>query len=184
VTSRLPWRTFPGSKWRKEAADYLYQKLGNRFAAFGNGWDGPYAHGAIPFTEQWKAYHAARIAIGINNLHAAYYFSDRFPICLSTGVIMVHNYEQGIDEVFRDVGYPYFFQTTEQAWSMIESLLRMSDEELDSLAKVFKQFSLERLSIKCTLQYMIEVLKDYKTARETGAPVYVRPNLWIKAARF
>ncbi len=181
ISSSIPWRAFPGSRWRKELAKYLFRKLGPRFAVFGCGWRGKYARGPIPFKEQNQIYHASRIALDVNNLSARYYFSNRLPIALSSGVIVVSNHEEGIEEIFSQLQNPVFFKTTEEAWDIIERLLAKDQDELDDMVLEAREFALSRLTMTDIMKYMISVLQSYKLAQDKkkGDAVQVTVNPWI-----
>ena len=181
ISSKIPWRTFPGNRWRKQLAKYLFKKLGPRFAVFGNGWQGKYSKGPIPFKEQNKIYHASRIALSVNNLHAKYYFSNRLPISLSSGAIVVSNHEEGIEEIFNQLQNPVFFRTTEEACDIIERLLAKDQDELDDMALEAREFVLSRLTMTDIMKYMISVLQSYELAQDKrkGNTVQVTVNPWI-----
>lgn len=184
VSSKIPFKTFPGSRLRKKVADHFYQKLGDRFAVFGNGWNGKYAKGPIPFEIQNKIYHSSKVTLGVNNLHANYYFSNRLPISLSSGTIMVHNYEKGIEKVFEEIEYPYFFRNIQEAWNITQNLLKKSQNELDGIAKKYRQFSLNNISTYKNLKYMIAVLDDYHLKIINNSNLPNRINPWIKTFQF
>ncbi len=178
ITSKIYFKTFPGSRYRKKIADYLYEKLGDKFAAYGNCWKTPYAKGSIPFEEQYKAWQSGRISVGINNLHADYYFSNRLPISLSSSVIMVHNYEPGIDKIFKRINYSYFFRNKEELWEKIKLLLSKPQKELDKQVEVYRKYVINNISMYKNLSFMIDVLEDYHKNRKCGIPI--RQNPWTK----
>ena len=178
VMSKLPWRIFPGARWRKELADFFYEKLGPRFAVFGAGWKGPYSKGPIPFTEQSNVYHSSRIALGVNNLHARYFFSNRLPIALSSGVPVVHNYESGYEVIFKPIEKHNFFETTSEAWRITKNLLDKDQSELDVIGLGAHRFALDRLTMKKNISYMIDVLRSYKLGQKKGNKIEVSVNPW------
>ena len=181
VKSRIPWRTAPGSRWRKEVAECFFKKLGDRFAVFGNGWKAKYGKGPLPFSEQVNLYHSSRMALGVNNwLGPRYYFSNRLPIALSSGVPVVHNYESGYEELFKPKENFFFFKTTSEAWHMTKQLLDKDQSELDRIGMKGYKFALERLTRTEIMRYMIGVLKDHKLAQEEGKELEIRSNPWIK----
>lgn len=179
VKSRIPFKTFPGSRFREQLARYFYKKLGSRFAVFGGGWKGEFAKGKIAFHQQNKIYHQSRLVLGVNNLHADYYFSNRIPIALSSGVLIVHNYEKGVEQIFQENSYPYFFRDKKEAWKISAGLLAKPQEELDMIAFKYREFVMEKLTMTCILKYMIEVLKDYKNRRDGNPVRFSRNNPWI-----
>ena len=184
VRSLFPWKTMPGSRWRKEMVNYLEKKLRSSFAVYGAGWSGPCAKGPVNFKEQDKLYHGSRIAIGVNNLHARYFFSNRLPIAMSCGIPILHNYESGMDEIFNVGIRQYFFKDTNEAWEKIRILLSKDQSELDSIGLMMQEFSFRYLTITEILKYMISVLRDYELARGGKKAVQIRPNPWIKVPRF
>lgn len=182
VTSRIPWRTAPGSRWRKELAEFFFKKLGDRFAIFGYGWRTKYGKGPLPFSEQDNLYHSSRVALGVNNaLGARYYFSNRLPIALSSGVPVVHNYESGYEEIFKPAEDFFFFKTTSEAWNMTKQLLERDQKELDEIGLRAYKFALERLTVTDIMRYMISVLRDHRLSKEDGKEIEIRANPWINA---
>jgi hypothetical protein len=184
IRSSVPFKTFPGSRYRKKIADCFYDKLGERFAVFGRGWKGKYAKGPVSYEKQSEIYHLSRLSIGVNNLHSDYYYSDRLPISLSSGVIMVHNYEKGIDKIFEDIGYTYFFKDIFGAWKITEALLEKQQSTLDSIACKYSEFALKKLSMYTNLEYITAVLKDLREARIKNKILVDRVNPWIGNIRF
>lgn len=182
VKSRIPWRTAPGSRWRKELAEYFFKKLGKRFAVFGYGWKAKYGKGPLPFPEQVNLYHSSRVALGVNNwLGPRYYFSNRLPIALSSGVPVVHNYESGYEEIFKPVENFSFFKTTSDAWNITKQLLEKDQKELDEIGLKTHMFAMNRLTATNIMRYMISVLMDYNLAQEKGKEVEITANPWINA---
>lgn len=178
---RNPFNPFPGTKFRKNLAKLFYEKLGNKFAIYGNGWKGPFAKGPVIFEKQNEVYHSSRIVLGVNNWRADYYFSNRLPITLSSGALIVHNYEKGYDEIFKKSGYNYFYNTVEEAWKIAENLLQRPQEDLDLEALAYRNFALNEFSMYKKLNYIFEVLGDIKLSSEQGNKVSERKNPWIKA---
>lgn len=182
--SVIPGKTMPGARWRKEIVKCLERKLGGGFAVYGEGWKGPCAKGPVPFTEQSDIYHKSRLAIGVNNLHAKYFFSNRLPIAMSSGVPIVHNYELGMEEVFNPEIRKLFFRDTKEAWNNIRILLDKDQSVLDSIGLMMHGFSLQYLTIFEIMKYIVSALRDYNLARNGKRMVQVRPNPWIEVARF
>ncbi len=179
IRSWFPFKTLPGSRDRKEIADFFYKRLGERFAVFGNGWKGKYAKGPIPDEKQGEIYQSSRVSLGVNSLHSNYYYSNRLPISLSSGVIMVHNYEKGIGKNFENAGYKYFFKYITDAWKMTESLLQKSQSILDSIAGKYREFALKRLTVYRNMEYIIAILKNVRDARIRNSNEAQRLNPWI-----
>ena len=182
VESRIPFKTFPGSRLRSKLADLLRKKLGDRFVIFGQGWMNPSAKGVLEFDKQSDIYEDSRVMLGVNNLFADYYFSNRLPIAMAAGIITVHNYEKGVEEIFRGEQPPYFFRTIEEAWDIIKKLLDKDQQELDEMAMNSQRYALSSLTTESILIYMLEVLDNYKRSGN-GLPMNELPNPWINACR-
>jgi hypothetical protein len=184
VSSKIPWRTAPGSRWRKELAEFFFKKLGNRFAVFGHGWKTGYGKGPLPFDEQVNAYHSSRMGLGVNNaLGARYYFSNRLPIALSSGVPFIHNYEAGYEEIFKPIEDFCFFRTTSEAWNMTKQLLEKDQSELDKIGLKAYKFAVNRLTATDAIRYMISLLRNHRLSKEDGKEVEIRANPWINAPK-
>jgi len=184
VTSRIPWRTAPGSRWRKELAEYFFKKLGKRFAVFGYGWKAKYGKGPLPFSEQVNLYHSSRMALGVNNwLGPRYYFSNRLPIALSSGVPVVHNYESGYEEIFKPIEDFFFFKTTAEAWNMTKQLLGKDQAVLDDIGRRGYRLALSNFTIDKIICYILEVLASYQRDRQDDSAPIAVSNPWINIGR-
>lgn len=176
ISSRIPFKTFPGSKLRREIADLLFMNYDNKFELYGYGWGNrSYLKGIVPFERQGEIYNYSKISVGVNNLHAHYYFSNRLPISLTSGRIMVHNYEPGVEEIFADIGYPFFFKSKSELLEIIKKLLNYSDVELNNICSKYREFAFQKLTMVFALKYII------KTAYEKiNNDKMITPNPWIK----
>lgn len=172
---RIPWKNLPGFYWRRRLVDLFYNKLGSRFAVFGQGWTGSYAQGMIPYERQASVYHSSRLALGINNFHGEYYFSDRLPNAMLSGVPIVYSYEYGYEEIFPDDFLNCFFKSPEEAWDIAYRLLSKPQMELDLLGQKMSAFAMEHLSVYRIFEYIVEVGNDLKKSRAIRFP-----NPWIK----
>ena len=170
--SRVPFRTMPGCRWRVAAVRLLERRLGSRFAVFGTGWSGPSAQGPTPYPEQGAAYQSARIAVGINNLHAPFYFSDRLPIALSSGVFMVHNRERGLGRVLpSEIRDAMFGHGDDELWAAVKHALDADNDDLRNAELRARAFVLENLTTYQTLRYVKDVLTEIAHRRGWPAPV-------------
>ena len=178
--SKIPFKSFPGGAERVKLAMSMHKLLGDKFAVFGKGWKGmDFCRGPVAFGEQGTMYGRARIALGNNNLHASYYFSDRLPIALGSGVLMAHNYEEGIESPFADIGYNLFFKDVQQARQLVRNLLETSQDEIDKTALRYSTFSLQKLTMEFCMKYMVDVMKScYFSNSRTNIPAEIT-NPWL-----
>lgn len=182
--SRVPFKTMPGCRWRAEAVGELERRLGSRFAVFGEGWSGRCAQGSIPYRDQGAVYQKARIALGINNLHAPYYFSDRLPIAMSSGVFMVHNREPGFEELLPEpLCRAAFSRERDAMWRAVERALEMDDDARRRVELAGREFALATLTTYDAFAYMVAVLEDRRRRGAAAAQAAPIANPWLRAAR-
>jgi len=179
--SRLFWRIFPGIKERVEIAEFLYDKIGDRFAMFGSGWKGPYAAGPIPFDNQIDIYHQSKITVGVNNLHAKYYFSNRLPIAMSCGIPVIYGYELGFEDLFPPEQGIFTFKTLDECWKIVSFLLEQELPILNKIGKKAHKYSLDHLSIINVLKYMCKSLDSCVTENAKKNIVVPKLNPWVNS---
>ena len=124
ITSRNPFKiTMAGTRFRKEIVEKFSKKFMNKFAVFGNNWKVDSAKGPVPYTAQHKIYSRSRIALSVNNYSGQYYFSDRLPIAMLSGIPIVHNYEKNIEKLFEKCDGVKFFKSLEDAFKQCQEFL-------------------------------------------------------------
>jgi len=178
-TSRIPLKTMPGARWRGQLVAMLEGKLGRRFAVYGHGWRGPCAHGPVPKEGQAEVFARSRATIGNNNLHAAYYFSDRLPTAMSCGAVTLHSWEPGFDQVFGHDAPLRFFCSTEGAWEAVRRVLETDDADLEKERLRARDLALARFTISHVQDYIVEVMRELWQARRTGVSPRVVLNPWL-----
>jgi hypothetical protein len=183
VRSRIPLKTMPGARERERLVALFTRRLGRRFAVYGHDWTGLSARGPIPFLEQGRAYRSARLVLGDNNLHAAYYFSNRLPIAMSSGCVVVHNWEPGLDTVFTEQPPFHLFRTREQAWQTVSRLLSLDDAELDEQRSVAHDLAVGGFTMYHVQEYMLRVLERRRQARDGHENADHVSNPWLGRER-
>jgi hypothetical protein len=179
VTSRAPLKTMPGARQRMRLVQLFEKKLGNRFAVFGSGWKGQSAQGPISFVDQGKAYAAGHVALGNNNIHAACYFSDRLPIAMSCGSIVVHCHEAGFDDVFGHDHPLWLYHDAHQAWLAARRLLETPDADLQASRLRGRDLALGRFTMLHVLDYIVAVMAEVSRRNGQRSGVSVTTNPWI-----
>ena len=134
VRSRVPGKTMPGAKWRADVVRVFEREFGHEFAVYGDGWNGPSARGPIPFDDQRRAYSSSRIALGVDHLRYAHFFSNRLPNAMACGVPIAHGRNPGFDNLFPGWMQGQFFESTAEAVGVARHLISMSNEELMTIA--------------------------------------------------
>lgn len=179
AASRIPLKTMPGAVWRRRIVKMLERKLGRRFGVFGYGWNGPCAQGPIPHDRQGEAYARSRSSIGVNNLSAAYYFSDRLPVSLTCGAVTLHNWECGLDQVFGQDAPIRFFRTTDEAWKAVRAVLDADEVDLRHERLLGRQLALARFTFTDVQTYMVDVMREIWQSRRVNLPPRTITNPWL-----
>jgi hypothetical protein len=179
ISSRVPFRDMPGAVLRRRLVKMFQQRLGKRFAVFGNGWRGPSAQGPVAYDGQAEVYGRALASLGCNNWFTRYYFSDRLPISMATATPTIYYEDQGYDEVFGRHPGVYWFQDLEMAWKKFADVLRDPDTALANGTRARTIVS-SRFMTYHTIDYMLDVLAAHADARETGTHIRSVANPWIE----
>lgn len=162
ITSRIPFFRIPGAREREALASKLAERLGGRFAIFGNGWEGfPCARGAIPFHEQENAIRNAWLSIGWDHFDKTpFYFSDRLPISLLSGIPHITNYQPGYEKLFLDGHHLFFASSVDNAVDMVSYLLSQPRNYLIDVGRQAQEWT--RLNLTSTVVYksMVEKIKE------------------------
>ncbi len=179
--SRNPFRiTLPGTQFRKVIVKTLSEKYEAKFAVYGNNWSGSSAKGVIPYLDQHNIYSKSKITISINNDNAKYYFSDRLPIAMLSGIPVVQSYEEGFDKLFYGCGEIRFYKSLQEALEQCEALLKKSDDELNEIGKKLLEYALKNFSVKLAFHYMINVLiEKYSLKNISNSHIYIK-NPWLE----
>lgn len=124
-------------------------------------------------------YARSRAAIGTNNLHAAYYFSDRLPVSLTCGALTMHGWETGLDRVFGPDAPIRYFRNTNEAWDVVRRVLESDEADLQEERIRGRNLALSRFTFAHVLGYMIAVLHELRQSRLGGTAPQALPNPWL-----
>jgi len=129
-SSRLPFKSIPGSRRRSELVRALTQRFGKRFAVYGRGWRGPSARGPLDYSDQEEAIQSAWISTGWDHYTAeSKFFSDRLPIALASGTVHVTSSHPGYSDIFaKDLGFIYHERSVRHIVKRIERLFSSCDD--------------------------------------------------------
>lgn len=129
-SSRIPFRSIPGSKARVQLVRELSRRFGSRFAVYGRGWSGPSAKGPLDFLDQEAAVQSAWISANWDHYPSERrWFSDRLPISLAAGTIHVTSAHPGYTEFFgKGLGFLHYEKSVSDVLRRIEKVLDTGDE--------------------------------------------------------
>jgi spore maturation protein CgeB len=164
ITSRNPFRiTMDGTKLRKQIVNEFCKNYKNKFAVFGNNWKGNCARGPINNLEQHRVYSKSKVTISINNSSGKYYFSDRLPIAMLSGIPIIQNFEEGFDKLFKKCNSIIFFKRLEEGIEKASELLLKPQEELNEIGNNLNIYAKKYFTANFIFDYIIKVLISKKT---------------------
>jgi hypothetical protein len=149
----------PISKQRIRLARKFAQYFGSRFAVFGNGWpSGTNSAGPIPFAHQAATIQTSRMSV-IWELYPDYtfYFSDRLPIALASGVPFVTNGRTGYEVIFAKVPGIYLVDTIEAAVDTAMYLRSLPIEEIAAIGLAARAWAFENLEARVVFRKAMEI---------------------------
>jgi len=176
VRSRV--RRIPGARERANLVAHLQRRYGSRVAIYGEGWKGIGTRGRCSFSEVPEIYARSRVAVGIDHVSGAYYFSNRLPIALAAGVPLAQKSFIGRKEILAGMDSSQFFDRVVSADGAIDWLLERSDHELRELSDHERQLAVLSLGCDVILRYLLDVAGSVLARSGTRAV----PNPWLGAA--
>jgi len=164
---RYPLLRIPGTKERYLLAEKLYRVLGDRFAAFGNGWPmRPYAKGQLDFGQQTETIRKCWVSICYDRCPAnAYYFSDRLPISLMAGVAHVTNYKPGFEHMFRNGVDIFHAETIDGMVAATQYILSLSIDERIAIGMAGAEYARKHLDSDFVFRQLIRRCVEELTMR-------------------
>jgi hypothetical protein len=150
VRGRIPFiDTFPGAKNRIKTVRLLGDAFGDRFAIYGNGWDGFIgARGPLPFDQQEKIIRDSWLSVCWDHFEKTpLYFSNRLPISLASSVGHVTNYKPGFELFFQNGKHLVWAGTPEEMVDNIRCTLSQGTEHLISLGANGRKLAQIKLTV-------------------------------------
>jgi hypothetical protein len=168
VTSRLPGRRLPGARARERLAGELHRRFGERFALFGDNWERyPFDRGPVPHDEQDGANRSAFVTVGWDHFpRTPFYFSNRIPVALASGVPHVTNYQPGYEELFPDGCGLLWGRSVREVADKVSALLDRPRSELVDLGIEAGKFARRRFSEQSRDRAVVAELAQLREERE------------------
>lgn len=155
VSSRIPFKTMPGARYRARIVDRLMKRYGSRVAVFGSGWHGPSAQGPCSFDEQVAVYRSSLMTVGVNNSTYPYVFSNRLPVSLACGIPMLYRANPGFGEVFSAELQDRFFADETELLAGIDRLLSADAATLERMSLANRHFFETNLSRNAVSRFVV-----------------------------
>lgn len=149
----------PGWKNRFQAAERLSALLGDRFALYGRGWDGiPSARGELAFLKQEEAIRESWLSAGWDYYdRTPFYFSNRLPIAMLSGVAHITNYQPGYEVMFQHGRELCYVRTVDEMIDMTRYLLSMPCELLIEMGLTGQQYVRDYLATEKVFRNIIRI---------------------------
>lgn len=163
IKSKIPGVIYPGSDKRIEVARKVSKKFGKKFALWGKGWGNLIsAKGYLPYDQQEKAIRSAWISINWDHFdRVPYYFSDRLPISIATGVCHITCYHPGYEDIFKKCeGGLYFAKKPDEVIDIAEYLLSLPRKQLIEEGQKAGEFAFSYMEAKVVYRRMMEVILE------------------------
>lgn len=161
LIQQIPPLRFPGIFEREQFALKLYNHFGDHFKLYGRGWEKyPFSARILPYDEQEIALRQHLISVNWDHFpDTPFYFSDRLPISLISGVAHTTNYHPGYELLFKNGEQLVYYQTIDDAIDIIDWMLCQPEKYLIDMGFAGEQFARKNLTANIVYKHMIEIIK-------------------------
>lgn len=160
----VPWGRMSGAYLREQAVRALGRVWGTRFGIYGNGWEGFIGNcGPVPFSQQFSALRRGWLSVGVDHFpDVPFYFSDRLPISLLSGVGHVVHFHEGYDALFENGNQLLWARDVDELVDVTRMAISMGPDYLNELGGRGRQFALETLVSTVTYGRMIKYMSGLR----------------------
>ena len=153
----------PGWKNRWQLAERLSDLLGDRFALYGRGWDGiTSAKGELAFLKQEETLRESWLSVGWDYYDdTPFYFSNRLPIALMSGVAHVTNYQPGYEIMFQNGKDLCYAHTVDEMIDQVCYLLSLPRSRLLEIGLAGQQYAKINLATENVFRNIIQISAYY-----------------------
>jgi hypothetical protein len=159
---QVPPLRLPGILEREQFALKLHNHFGDRFKLYGRGWEKyPFSSGIVPYDEQEIVLRQHLVSVNWDHFpNTPFYFSDRLPISLISGVAHTTNYHPGYELLFKNGEQLIYYQTINGAVDIIDWMLCQPDKYLIDMGHAGEQFARNNLTANIVYKQMIRIIKN------------------------
>ena len=146
------WRMIkqPQSDKRVALARGLTRLFGDRFASFGNGWpSGTNCKGPLPYENQREVLQQSRMSV-IWDLYPdfTFYYSDRLPIALASGIPFITSNHLGYNIILKDVPGLFTVSSVDEALDTAVYLRSLPLEDIADMGVRAREWMLSNLEAR------------------------------------
>ena len=153
----------PGWKGRWHVGKRLNDLLGKRFAIYGTGWDElPSAKGNLPFLKSEEACRDSWLTVGWNYYdQTPFYFSNRLPMALLSGVAHVTNYQPGYEIMFENGKNLCYAHTVGEMVDIVTHLLSLPRDRIIEIGLEGQEYAKNNLSHEIGFKNIIRISSEF-----------------------
>jgi hypothetical protein len=166
----------PGSMQRVRLARGLQRLFGDRFAVFGRGWPAnTNSHGPYPYAKQAKILQQSRVSV-IWELYSdhTFYFSDRLPIVLGSGIPFITIRHGGYDALFSRTPGLFCVDTIEDVLDTALYLKSLPSEEIAEMGRAARNWMLENLETRVVFRRAFDICRREWQSKQYGIGVIAK----------
>lgn len=187
IGNRLPGLTrrlhLPANVERERLVRRLERLLGTRFEVYGANWTGACARGRILYDQQETTQRQAWLGINWDNVRGVpYYFSDRLPVSLLSGVAQVTSYQPGYEHLFRDGEHIVFARTLDEVVDRVDFLLSQPVSLLIELGLAGQALARARLVAEVVYPELVRKAFGLCAAQTSKTGIEVAPLARVAAS--
>jgi hypothetical protein len=172
IRSRRPFASLPGVKARTKLVAALNEEFKDRFALFGQGWDGiACACGSIDFFKQTEAYRESKVAIGLPNFFDIDYYESNRPFnTIASGIPYVSGYSPKFDQILKEGVHCHYFKTPQEAVDKVKWLLSLPDQQRIEMGLKAADYVRSNHTVRHRMEILMTTLEGVWAHKHLGAP--------------
>lgn len=161
IAKMIPPLSFPGARQREQFAQRLYKKIGKHFKVYGSGWEKyPFSKGIVHYDNQEQVLRQHLLSVNWDHFpDIPFFFSDRLPISLLSGVAHATNFHPGYELIFHNGEHLVYYHTINDAIDIIDWLLCQPNKYLVDIGYTGEQFARKNLTTDIVYRQMIETIQ-------------------------
>ena len=172
IARRFKVLKHPGSRERVKLAQGLQRIFGNRFACFGKGWPRHANNlGALRHVRQSEVIQSSRMSLMWEHFpDYTYYYSDRLPIALASGVPFITSTRPGYDILFPDVPGLFHVKTVKDALDAAVYLRSLPLSLIEEMGAGARAWAIANLDARVIFRRIFNTCLDvYRERQRAGA---------------
>jgi hypothetical protein len=162
IIKMIPPLSFPGSLQREQLALQLFKKFGEKFKVYGSGWGKyPFSAGVLPFDDQEIVLRQHLLSVNWDHFpDLPFFFSNRLPIALISGVAHATNYHPGYELMFKNGEQLVYYNSIKESVDIIDWMFCQPEKYLIEMGMAGEQFVRKNLTTDIVYRRMFQIIKE------------------------